>query len=1199
MLLSMWRRHHARPRPRLLAALIACIAALAAFALSAGTAVAAAPANDDFANATLVPAALPSTQSGTLEEATAESGEPDHTGTTFFSGRHTVWYRWTPAASATVVIQTCGSAAFSSAAVYTGSSVGGLSSKLGSTTDCGNGTSTTLSAVGGTTYRIGIENNTVGNGAPGAYTLRILQKGTISGTVTAAGAPVGNFCVSAIDPQTGMAGDTATTSGTGAYTLTLLPGDYKVGFAPCTSGGPHARQFYDGAVKIDDASVISLGSGGSRTGVNASLKAASSIAGTVTGEGGFPVPGACVQAFDPDHPSKAVATGSSDFGGQYVISNLAATDYIVRFSTDCGSGGPLKPEFYDDALTFGSADPVTLAVGQARTGIDASLGDGGSISGIIRNDLGDPVEDICVIATAPGIEGAQSTQSAADGTYSLTGLDPGDYTLEFEDCNGLDYVTEYYDNSPVAGGADPVAVAREADVTAVNATLARRGAIEGTVTLPGGGPADSACVTAFDAEGNGVASGSTDASGRYRVEGLQPGNYRIHFFPCIGGNLLGVYYDGKPDLDSANPVVVIAGQTTSSIDAQLASAGSISGTVTAAGQPAVGVCPEALDSSGGVVSGGGTDADGNYTIGGLEAGSYRVVFRDCDGGNLATEFYDDKPTFQSANAVNVTAGANTANVDAQLAAGGSISGTITDGAAPAGDVCVSAYNVADSSVPISNGVSGADGQYTVTGLAAGSYKVHFDGGCAGDLSAEYYDDAASFAAADVVTVTGTADTANINGSLTAGTLPSATISGGPNGATNNPAPTFTFSTTGAGTIQCSLDQGTPSFGSCSGAGSHTPATNLADGAWTFRVRVTNSAGQDTKTRSFSVDTQPPALLISGGPTGPTNLKRPTFSFDAESGSGVQCSIDAGAANFGSCSATSSHQPTTDLGDGSYTFRVRATDAAGNTRTQTRSFTVDTVAPISTISAGPENGSTIGTSTTQFVFSADEANATIYCSIDNGVYGPCTSPKELSGLTDGPHSFKIAAVDAAVNTGPGRFALLHGRHRAAVPDDRRWPERADQQQAAELHLHGRGRFDDHPVFDQHRRGQLRTMLHLGEPSAPDGPRRRLIRLPGEVDRRRGQRDRAEPDLHDRHGRADLDDQRGPRQRLDDRHEHGPVRVQRRRGERDHLLQHRQWRLRPLHLAEGAERPHQRSPLVQDRGRRRGLEHRPGRLAQLHG
>ena len=102
------------------------------------------------------------------------------------------------------------------------------------------------------------------------------------------------------------------------------------------------------------------------------------------------------------------------------------------------------------------------------------------------------------------------------------------------------------------------------------------------------------------------------------------------------------------------------------------------------------------------------------------------------------------------------------------------------------------------------------------------------------------------------------------------TAPTVSIDSGPSGLTNDPTPTFTFSSEPGASFECSIDTGTASFGPCSGNGSHTPGSPLSDGPYTFRVRATDAATNSAiATQPFTVDTAiPPA------PTSPKRSRLP-------------------------------------------------------------------------------------------------------------------------------------------------------------------------------------------------------------------------------------------------------------------------------------------------------------------------------------
>jgi Calcineurin-like phosphoesterase len=76
----------------------------------------------------------------------------------------------------------------------------------------------------------------------------------------------------------------------------------------------------------------------------------------------------------------------------------------------------------------------------------------------------------------------------------------------------------------------------------------------------------------------------------------------------------------------------------------------------------------------------------------------------------------------------------------------------------------------------------------------------------------------------------------------------------------------------------------------------------------------------------SADTTPPDTVINSGPSGTVNTRDASFTFSStEPSSTFECSRDGAA--FSACSSPKQY---TGLANGSHTFKVRATDAAGNT-----------------------------------------------------------------------------------------------------------------------------------------------------------------------------------------------------------------------------------------------------------------------------
>jgi Bacterial Ig-like domain len=252
-------------------------------------------------------------------------------------------------------------------------------------------------------------------------------------------------------------------------------------------------------------------------------------------------------------------------------------------------------------------------------------------------------------------------------------------------------------------------------------------------------------------------------------------------------------------------------------------------------------------------------------------------------------------------------------------------------------------------------------------------------------------------------------------------LPVPSVDGGPSGLTNDRTPTFSFSATDPAQpigFECSIDNGTPNYGTCSGPGdTHTPSSPLSDGPYTFRVKATDAAGNSAEaTRSFQVDATPPSVSIENGPSGITSDQSPTFTFtgtDAVGPLSFQCSIDSGTASFRGCSGPgNSDKPSSPLGFGSYAFRVRGTDGAGNTAVATRSFSVKGP-PETTITKGPKKTRKLRP---KFKFTSTDSDATFECKLDKGQFASCASPFRTPKLKPGKHKLKVRAIGAGGTDG---------------------------------------------------------------------------------------------------------------------------------------------------------------------------------------
>ena len=148
-----------------------------------------------------------------------------------------------------------------------------------------------------------------------------------------------------------------------------------------------------------------------------------------------------------------------------------------------------------------------------------------------------------------------------------------------------------------------------------------------------------------------------------------------------------------------------------------------------------------------------------------------------------------------------------------------------------------------------------------------------------------------------------------------------------------------------------------------------------------------------------------------------------------------------------------HAPSTrpKLSNGAHTFRVRATDQAGNTGpVATEDFTVDIVAPTATITSAPHG--TTADNTPSFDFSSDPGS-TFQCSLDQGTadFQPLQQPLRRAEALERRLHLPGEGDRRRRQHRPGRHRGLHGRHRRADRDDHLGPARHHRRQHPELRL----------------------------------------------------------------------------------------------------------------------------------------------------
>ena len=680
----------------------------------------------------------------------------------------------------------------------------------------------------------------------------------------------------------------------------------------------------------------------------------------------------------------------------------------------------------------------------------------GDIAGTVTNASHSGLENIDVTAYQSDGSGGwnyvNDVNTASDGSYDIGGLAAGTYRVEFNDGSGV-YLSQCYNNQTDLDSATDVTVTAGETAGGVDATLALAGHITGTVTNASHSGLENIDVTAYQSDGSGgwnyVNDVYTAPDGSYDIGGLSTGSYRVEFSDG-SGSYASQYYDGKTDLDSATDIPVTAGEATSNINATLADAGHITGTVINSGShglAGIQVVAYQANGSGGWnnVNSTATTSGGGYDLGGLAAGTYRVEFNDGSGVYL-TQCYDGKADLDLATDVVVSAGVTKQDINATLVLAGDITGTVTN-ASHSGleNIDVTAYQ-SDGSGGwnyVNDVYTASDGSYDLGGLVTGEYRLAFYDESGSGYATQYYDNQPSLDAADDVAVTAGATTSGRNATLAipgSDTTPPTTVVSGVDSAWQTSAVKVTLTATdnpgGSGVALTEYRL----HGAATWTLYTAPFDISAQGISTYDYRSIDEAENAEAVQNFTVkiDSIAPtgSFTLNNGAaaTGTPDVTVNNAVSDANGVTEMRFSTDGKAtwSSWASYSATAAL--TLPAGNGPKTVWGQYQDPAGNVFETSASITLnplilDTTPP--TISAsGVQGGAWLNHSATIALRAVDNPGgsgvAAISYTLDGVAHTVAAASASvlLATIPNATHTLSYSASDLAGNSSATQSLTLH-------------------------------------------------------------------------------------------------------------------------------------------------------------------------------
>jgi gliding motility-associated-like protein len=418
--------------------------------------------------------------------------------------------------------------------------------------------------------------------------------------------------------------------------------------------------------------------------------------GTITISG--LTPGGVYDITYSDGASVITLTGqTASAGGTIVITGLGAGTYSGFSLAQSGCTGsaagsvtlsdPASPVFTSGA-TF--TNPTTCG------GSDGTI----TISGL----LGSTTYTLSYDGPS-GTVVVGSITTTAGGTYVITGLPQGAYT-NFTITNGAGCTTI---STTIVTLTDPPSPTFSAGTTSTNPTTC--GGSDGTITITGLNPSTTYIIS-YDGPLGTILLGSvtTDASGNYVITGLTAGSYFNFSVTLTGCNTTDAITVINLT-DPGSPTFSVTGAFTNP-----SGCGLTDGSFDISGLLPFTTYDFSYDNGSIITVTGTTDAAGNFTVTGLGAGTYTnisVTITGCTSVNSTTITLVDPggPTFTIlGTGTNPTTCSGT---DGSITITGLTPLTVYD----------ITYFDGTSTITLTGVTTDASGNYTITGLAAGTYSA--------------------------------------------------------------------------------------------------------------------------------------------------------------------------------------------------------------------------------------------------------------------------------------------------------------------------------------------------------------------------------------------------------------------------------------------------------------------------------------------
>lgn len=505
-----------------------------------------------------------------------------------------------------------------------------------------------------------LTNVNVGAGATvnlSAVTLAVAP--SISGTITRAGLPAGDAVIDIFNGDELVA--TAATDANGNYSIDNLPvGNYTLRVDQALS------QAIVQAITFNPGEQVVR---------NFALAVQGVLSGTVTANG-KPVANLGITLKYPDGSKKGTRT---DENGKYSFIHLALGGYVLSLAS-----GTERQTFTVTNTGLDRTQNFSLTAGGIKGKLTNTDGSKGKFGNLVLYRGGKEV-----LAAATQLDGTFSLPILKPGIYDLVAFGNGGY--QFPKVQNI-VVTAGNTTvlSPIAGGISQLSV------HVVDAATGDPLTTQGTVLIT-----KATTSLGFDS----FTTLQADASGNVQFVGLAPGEY-----------LIAVLFEDHAYTYQR----VTIGAGSNAVTASIGAPSAVNGTLTSEGSAIEGVGVVLYDASDpSKIYEATSDADGNYAMGFVPAGTYRVLVID-----RRTELTGPRLKMVDAGTINVTAaGVSGLSFDlAPATADNKITGSLTTAS---GEAPLDGHIVVTNAdgVEVATANSDSTGAFEIEGLVPGTYTL--------------------------------------------------------------------------------------------------------------------------------------------------------------------------------------------------------------------------------------------------------------------------------------------------------------------------------------------------------------------------------------------------------------------------------------------------------------------------------------------